>query len=462
MKKLKLLLLTFILTRSFATSVVNIADDTTISGVWNLNNSILRISAKISGIGTITNALIEANPFIQIFDTTVTIGSGCKIREFSIMWYGAKLALTDNSAQINKAINACKDRYNLYVPRGNWKTTNSLLVATYDSVNNRYLQTSLRMYGEASFWDNGLGSQITYTGDSYALGLQLNKGSEISNLRITGGFIPPGGLDTVYYGLTLATFQNRGVSGNGNGLWIDPYYGGNNSGSTGCKFHDLFIEKFNKLIKISNNSGTQNGEIMIFEHIQLGNAKIGVESSQPQEKGNILKGIYSWGNIFYLFNLVSGSNYKISEANIAGRCINIFNISQAGWFPLSISDIYAESFGSIGVISSLLPLNISNSNFDFRYKEYIGDRVVLATNSSLIKFDNTVFRYYGKVYPIKFTGAATFSNCTFSGNVTGNSPINIDYTNGINFLSSQIFKTQIYDTIRENSIKVSVKKFGHN
>ena len=60
-----------------------ISNDTTINGTFNLNGNFLKMSAKISGNCTITNAKIEANLFNQIFDTSVIIGSGCMIDKFS-------------------------------------------------------------------------------------------------------------------------------------------------------------------------------------------------------------------------------------------------------------------------------------------------------------------------------------------------------------------------------------------
>jgi hypothetical protein len=46
-----------------------------------LHGQILNISAKISGKGIIRNALLEANPFIQIFEPSIKL-EDCGAREF--------------------------------------------------------------------------------------------------------------------------------------------------------------------------------------------------------------------------------------------------------------------------------------------------------------------------------------------------------------------------------------------
>jgi len=63
----------------FATDVTK---DTTISGTWNLHGKVLNIYGKISGNGTIQNAIINANEYTQIFDTTITLNN-CRAREFA-------------------------------------------------------------------------------------------------------------------------------------------------------------------------------------------------------------------------------------------------------------------------------------------------------------------------------------------------------------------------------------------
>lgn len=426
------------------TNVVNIVSDTTVTGTWNLNNSILRISAKISGACTITNALIEANPYIQIFDTSVAIGSGCQIREFSVMWYGAVNGSTDSYYAIQKSIDQCKDRFDLLLPRNTYTISQPLLIANYNSSTGKYSQTSLRMYGQATMWDDGSGTKIVYTGNSDAIEIQLNKGGGISNLVIEGKWVSPGGTDSVYFNTTESNYVNQGTNGNGSGLRIDPFYDGTNSGSTGCTFSNLYIKNFQYLINISNSGGTQNGEIMTFRDIQLGDGKYGVTSHQTQEKMNTFTGLHSWGGLYTLFK-ISGANYYITNVNVAGYCVQLFDIAQTGWFPVSISNVYAEHFARIGSIQTYLPLSINNSLFDFAYQEQAGVQTLLSNSGNVVKFENCVLRYYGASSEVLNLGTATFDNCTFSG------PFNCDNGVFINYYPKQM-KVQGSVTPRDTTL----------
>jgi hypothetical protein len=269
------------------------------------------------------------------------------------------------------------------------------------------------MRGDASMWDDNSGTKIVYTGNNAALILQLNKGSEISNLVIEGKWLSPTGTDSAYFNLSESNYVNRGSFGNGWGLFVDPWYDGTNSGSTGCTFHDLYIKNFQTLIKISNPYGTQNGEIMTFRDIQLGDGKYGVVSSQTQEKMNTFTGIHSWGGLYTLFK-ISGANYYITNVNVAGYCVQLFDINQTGWFPVGISNVYAEHFARLGTVESYLPISISNSLFDFAYTTQAGSQQLLTSSGNVVKFENCVLRYYGNTTDVLHFSTATFDNCVFS------------------------------------------------
>lgn len=459
MRKTGIILLAALLALSTrATTIINVGD-TTLTSNWNVGGAILRPTGIISGAYQISNFTLEANKFIQIFDTSVTLGTDIYCDVFSAMWYGAKPSNSDNSVYLQKAINASQDRgYWLYIPYGSYKTTQPLMVikGTYGA----YQQTQIKMYGDATFWDNGSGTQIVYSGDSCALGLQLNKGSVVRNLRFTGKWVSPSAPDSLYYKILFENYTNQSESGgNGNGIWIDPVGNWNQrSGSTGCKFMDLKIENFQSLIKVGNGI-SQNDEIMIFENIQFGDARIGIQSTQPQEKENILRGIYSWGKIHTIFQIASGANYYIDGVNVAGGCVRIFNIDIASWFPVHIEKVYAEQIGSIGSINSYLPISISNSLFDFITIDRAGIITLISANNNQIKFDNTTFRYYGNADDLKFAGSATFDNCFVSGTVTGMaSGIYTSYSNGTMNVAGTKIVTVTTDTIKTNSVRIQLRK----
>lgn len=453
MKRLVAIVLIAFSCTSYATTI-NVGD-TTLASNWNAGGNVLNITGKISGAYQVSNAIIQANNFIQIFDTSVTLGTNIQCDKFSALWYGAKPSNQDNSVYLQKAINASQDRpYWLYIPGGIYNTSQPLMVikGSYGS----FQQTQIKMYGDATFWDNGTGTRIVYSGDSCALGMQLNKGSVVKGLWFVGKWVSPTFADSVYYSLTANEFTNQSVSGgNGNGIWIDPVGNWNQrSGSTGCQFLDLKIEKFTSLIKVGNGV-SQNDEIMLFKNIQFGDAKYGIQSTQPQEKGNVIEGIYSWGKIFTIYQIPSGANYFINGANIAGGCVNIFSIQASGYFLSGVQNIYAENFGSIGTISSSLPIGISNSVFDFS----TASKANLLSSGSWVKFDNCQFRFYGNSNPLKFSGGGTFDNCAFSGTVTGMSnPIFMSYTNGVAGVQNNQTITVTTDTVKSNYIKISLRK----
>lgn len=408
-------------------TVVNIGD-TTVTGTWNGGGAIFRITGKISGTCTLTNCIIEANSFTQIFDTTVTIGAGVSIREFSAQWYGAKPSLTDNYAPLQYALNACFDRYNLYVPAGQYNFSKTLFVG--QSYLGTWIGTTLRMYGDANFWAPEKGTILHYTGNSspyIALALQLNKGTEIDHINITGNFVSPSGTDSSYYALTLSQFQDQSSnhydSINYRGIAIDPYSNGDgsNSGSTGIILHDMNINNFSVLICMTRQSAIQNEECMIWHNIHFGDARIGLLSSQAQEKGNIIRNLYSWGSIHTILSSgntlsFSGGGYTIDGGNIAGRPIRLLDINQQGWSQINVSNLFIESLGTIGNVFTGTTLMIHNCTFDFAYPNTIGYKILANTNSQNTLFLNCLFRYFGSPqYAMNFLGTASFINCGWTG-----------------------------------------------
>src|SRR5690348_1673565 len=181
-------------------AIINVGD-TTLTSNWNAGGNILNITGKISGAYQISNAIIQANPFIQIFDTTVTLGANIQCGQFSASWYGAKTANADNSKQLQMAINACMNQpYKLIIQPGLYNISKPLWVAIYDSVNNKYMQVTITIEGYSHYWGDG-GSRITYSGDDNAINFQLNKGTNVSGLIIKGGWISPGGSMYDYFNL---------------------------------------------------------------------------------------------------------------------------------------------------------------------------------------------------------------------------------------------------------------------
>ena len=400
--------------------------DTTISGTWDLHGQVLQIGAKISGKGTIKNALIEANPFIQIFDPSIKL-EGCRAREFSAMWYGASPRNPDNSDALQQSINTCINSMPLFIPRGVYNYSRSLKIFVLN--NNRYIGASIHMYGEGGAWNDG--TVLHYTGNDFALGGQYLKGAEIDHLTLKGEFHSPNVNGPAYYAIPFSEYNDPKVGKNLTGIVIDYDGSKNKGGSTGVQLHDLNVVNFAIDYAISPNGVTANADIIIMENIRCGEARLGISSGQAQEKGNVIRGLYSWGRIHTIFatNIYGkhqAGNYTIDGGNIAGMPVRLIYNPESGWFPTHISNLYCESLGSIGTITAgdsknNLPTTISNCVFDFAYQSIAGSLDLFTSNSPFIQFNSCLFRYYGNYNDtLHFKGTATFDNCSFSGPVTGN------------------------------------------
>jgi len=271
---------------------------------------------------------------------------------------------------------------------------------------------------------------LNYTGTTgFALGIQYGKGSEIDHLKILGKFISPQNTGIDYYNIPM---EEYGINTGTSGLVIDYDGSLNTGGSTGLSIHDMWITGFEILYSISPNAVTYNADILIFENIRCGNGRVGFQTGQAQEKGNMIRGIYSWDNIHTLIRIgqagkAQAGNYTIDGGNIAGGCIRLFDIRESGWFASSISNIFSESIGSIGSITAgssqnELPTAIKSCIFDFAYKSQAGTQRLLYCNSYYIKFQDCIFRYYGEKDELNMHGWGTFENCWFSGAI--NNPYN--------------------------------------
>lgn len=402
--------------------------DTTINGVWTLpKGSLLRFGSNgyIRGSGTIKGGIIDAAPNQWIFDSSLTLQpEGTYSTFFSARWLGAGY-VKDNAGVLQKGIQTVLENYgplkHFFIPAGLYKYSKPLQV--FRIYKDKYTACTIHIFGESSFWDSGTGTTLEYTGTSgFALGLQLNKGSEINNLILKGQFKAPAGNDSTYYNIPFDKYKDA------NGICDDLYAGividydgtKNSGGSTGLKLHDLSVGNFTINYLISPNGKTFNADILLFENIRCGDAKVGFANGQAQEKGNVIRGIYSWGSVHTLFSSgrygkKQAGSYTIDGGNIAGRCIRLFDLTQAGWYNTNISNIYAESIASVGHVSTQIPVSISNSTFHFVYSSVIGKQTLFSCNSEKVAFTNCIFRYYGRKDPMLIRGNCTFTNCHFSG-----------------------------------------------
>lgn len=452
MKFLFALLFTFFSGLLFS-QVIVIKKDTTINGTWNVAPGIiLRFEGgKISGKGKINGGIIQAGLQQWIFDTTVTVNpEGVYDHDFSAMWFGANAKNADNYNQIQTAINTCVRNSpairNCFLPQGVYKFSRPLFIChVYKGI---YVGCTMRFYGESNFWDATNGTTLQYTAtDGFALGVQVGKGVEIDHLAIKGQFKSPQAADSIYYNTSFNNFKDVNGKcidkqfGPYAGIVVDPFnkgrtppdkgyntmpdsylVGGNDiSGSTGVKVHDVFVGNFVVNICVSPNGITRNAEILLFENIRIGDGKAGISGGEDQEKDNTIRGVYSWGRLHTLF--VTGKygngtpgNWYIDGGNIAGKLIRLIENNESGWYPTHISNLFCEGLGTIGTISSALPVSVSNSTFHFAFPENVGYLTLLDARNEGVKFSNCIFRYYhGGNESMTFSGNPTFENCLFSG-----------------------------------------------
>ncbi len=428
MKKNYSMLLCMLLAVSTQAQDIFINKDTVVNKLWPIEpGTIVHFGSKghISGKGIIKGGIIDAAVGQWIFDTSITVyPEGTYGKDFSARWYGAGRQ-ADNAGALQKGINTVLDNpqtlRNFFIPKGIYPFGKPLMVQSV--YKGSYVGTTIHIYGEASFWDCCNGTTLQYTAvTGFALGLQLNKGTEINNLIITGKFKSPVGNDSLYFNIPFEKYMdaNYKCSDTYAGFVID-YDGSKNSGgSTGLSIHDINVSNFSIDYLISPNGKTFNADILVFQNIRCGDARIGFATGQAQEKGNIIRGIYSWGSIHTLFSIgrygkSQAGQYTIDGGNVAGRCIRLFDITQIGWYATHISNLFVESIASIGSITSQIPTSVDNCTFHFALPQVVGRQNLFYANNNKVAFNNCTFRYYGLKDAMKFTGEATYNNCFFSG-----------------------------------------------
>jgi len=305
-----------------------ISKDTTINNTWNIPaGAILKFGSKghISGKGVIKGGIIDAALTQWIFDTSLVIQpEGTYGKDFSARWFGAG-RFKDNADALQKGINTVLANLgplrNFFIPKGLYIFGKPLTIASIR--NGQYAHTTIHLYGESPFWDGGSGTTLRYTATTgFALGLQLNKGTEINNITIEGQFKSPGGKDTTYFNIPFEQYKDaNGKCGDlYAGVVIDYDGSKNNSGSTAVKIHDVSVGNFTINYLVSPNGKTFNADILLFENIKCGDAKVGFASGQAQEKGNVIRGIYSWGRIHTLISIGKYGKAQAGNYTIRWSC----------------------------------------------------------------------------------------------------------------------------------------------
>lgn len=433
--KVKYLIIFLLLANSSFADIV-ISTDTTISGTWVIPSStVLRFTTggHIHGTAIINGGIIDAAYTQWIFDSSITVNpSGLYNRNFSAMWYGAMPSKDDNWYQIQTAITACINRWPLYIPTGNYNIKSPLYV--YQIYNGVYVGCQIHIFGDANMWTPDFGTRINIIGNQPCFKLQLNKGTEINNITLTGQFRSPATTDSIYFNTPIDSFldvSGKGMTKSNRGINIDydTNQDGSQSGSTAIYIHDLTIRNFFTCIIGSTNGQTLNNDILRIKNIQIGDCNRGIVSTQGQEKGNLIDGLYCWASVHTLFSSGNdlngqGGNYNITNLNVAGRVIRPFCINNNNWGRISISNGFFEQIGEIGTLNDGKGMSISNCQFDFAYPQAVGKKNLITSSGNGIAFYNCDFRYFGQTDTLNMSGRASFINCFFTGAIKNSSGIN--------------------------------------
>lgn len=439
----KLLTILFFINSAYAQD--RITTDTIISGVWNLHGKVLKIEAKISGNVTIQNAIIEANPYVQIFDTSVVL-QNCKAREFSTAWYGAKRSRTDNSRYLQITSDACiaNGINNLYVA-DSYRYSQSLKICNL--YNGIYTGVNLNIYGDGNMHNQQ--QTLTYTGTGFGIGVQVAKGGSIRGLWLKGNYEPSTATGANYYNTAWPEMPGH------NGIVVD--YDGtlNTSGSTDFKVVDCNVSNYDVAYSISPNAVTFNADNLLFDRIRVHDSRIGFQSNQAQEKGNIITFIESWGKLHTLIQIgksgkFQAGNYVIQNGNIAGEPVQLFDIVLSGWNTFHVKNMYAEALGRVGGINAwttqaILPAVIT---IDARMKSQTvaGVQTIFTSNTSRIHLRDSRIAYFGETgFNMNFSGHMTIDNCDFGASrVNAPAATVIDYEQGKIILPKFTFVGKAY------------------
>ena len=313
---------------------------------------------------------------------------------------------------------------------------------------------SLSVIGESNFWGDG-GTRLFYDGtNGFAIGIQNGKGCKVKGIQFIGKFKPPFASDrkaffkcrfedfkdsicrdsrySPYAGIIIDPFTNGNVPLPTDGGYpnLSKYYGStlpNTSGSTATEIEECQIKGFVCAFISSPNGTTKNAEITILNKIHFGNNKADIVSCQEQEKGNVAENIYDWGSTHTIFSngyYGSGSpsfrksgNWKINQVNIAGAVVRFIDWDGSGFFPMYISNVFAESLGEWGNLSSQLSCSVTDCSINFESQATAGTRTLLTSNGVGVTYSHCTLRYYGDTKSTMYiNGNAKFDNCTIGRN----------------------------------------------
>lgn len=310
----------------------------------------------------------------------------------------------------------------VFFPAGTYQIDSGLVVYSYSG--GEYQQASVMLLGEDRMHSPGITTIRTTDSLNFCLALQKNKGTAIQGITFKGvfDFASSGVTDdslyrsardvtdgscrstrySPYSGIVIDPFYNSTPPDGGYPSW-STYYRGDASvgGSTGIFVDQCTFDDFTIGITVSPSGHILNGEMCTFSNIRImGDCRNGFASGQAQEKLNRIINWEAWGRVrtLFLWNTVGDGEpgfYTIDGVNIAGNVVEGIYRASAGFFPLFVSNFYAESIGSFADWSSAVGDAVSNSSINFLVYSSANTFPRFNVAGEGVAFYNVDMRYYG-------------------------------------------------------------------
>ena len=304
--------------------------------------------------------------------------------------------VTDDTTALQNAINAgISAGKKIFIPYGTYKISSPLLVMVWDG--SAYSYVSADIEGEKLPWVDQVGSIKCTTivanfVDTFALGIQNARAVSISNITFNGQNTFSNGDPTNSSLMTNSTYVTNGCRDSQYspyaGIVVDPfgtsvpsdggypgftsYYAASAGGSSGLSFRNVTVSAFVVGMLFSPNGTTANCSEMTFYQCSIETTKVGFSTCQSQTRnlnwygGNIFISCFAVDSLSY--GQKNGCGPNISGCDMAAKYL--FNVkSDVSYNPL-ISNIYAESFASLGFFGSGAggsrePITFSGCAFNF-------------------------------------------------------------------------------------------------
>lgn len=336
-------------------------------------------------------------------------------------WFGAKGdGTTDDTYALQRCIDwvlANSSIYKkIYIPRGEYKITNGLVVYKDANADGFPEFVTLEIKGDAfSYGYQSVNASTIINAthvDNFALGIQFGKGVRVEKIGFKGGNdlyslsiadIYGGNRSTWVKGATRSNSKSTYVA-----IAIEPFHAATSSGdryprmdkyynnlvntgttgSTDVIIDEVFINNFLAGVIFSPNGYSQNAENCRIQNSWIYYVRDAVVNAQSQTRTNQISNLKVWGGVHTVFNSAdygqgNGVMPNVDNVNIAGYNYQLMKLL-SGWTGASFRNVYAEllyRLGDWGSAANGLPVAIHDSYFDiptgqhYTSAKYIGNRL---------------------------------------------------------------------------------------